>query len=298
MARGGHLVRSLIVAAFACAALLLGSASAAPRSLSGKIERIDGGIRVTVRNDGPSTYKAVRVTMVATVHHTGAKTAGGECGPGISTVDVLCILPQGLAPGASVVIEITTDATYPLNGGGQAWGATQPGSAFEGPFVLVGPKPVEKCKCRSLDVAVTSFASGQSTSPKGATRNLVIFKWELTCVAGEGNDCAGEFTVAAPRGTDFVLTEPADTTVDCQGKCAVNKSLIVKGTVKFRWTSKDSFDFDNRAGKTFTFVVKKRCIVDGKKIPAGTEKIKLGFDSRGFLRRSLSDLNGDGKLGN
>jgi hypothetical protein len=296
--RGGHLLRAGVVAAFACATLLLGSASAAPASLSGSIERIAGGIRVTLKNEGPSTYKAVRVTMVSTVHHTGARTANGDCGPGISAIDVLCVLPEGLAPGQSVAIEISTDAVYPVNGGGQAWAAVQPGQAFEGPFVLVGPKAAASCRCRSLDVAGTSFASGRSTNPRGATRNLLVFRWVLTCVAGEGDDCAGEFTVAAPRGTDFVLIEPADTTVSCRGRCSTGTSSIVRGSVKFRWTSQDSFDVDDRAGKTFTFVVRKRCIVNGKKIPASLERIKLGFDKNGFLRRSLSDLNGDGKLGN
>lgn len=286
---------SAAVVAAVCA-LVLGSAAAAPAALTGKIERTAGGIRVTVTNTGPSTYRAVRVTMV--VRHTGAVTPNGECSGGVSEVDVLCFLPEGFAPGSSIVITITTDRPYPFKAGGQAWGATSPSAPFEGPFKLVGPEPAEECECRSLDVRVTSFASGQLANPKGSSRNLLIFRWDLTCKAGEGDDCSGEFTVRAPKGTDFVLTEPGDSTVACQGRCAADKSLIKRGTVRFRWTSKDSFDIDNRAGKTFTFVVTKRCIRKGKKVAVGVERIRLGFDRNGFLRRSLSDLDGDGKLGN
>ena len=107
------MTRLLAVGAVA-AAVFLPSASfgaATVSNLSGEITRVDGGIKVVIRNNGPDKTTWVWIKMPSSVQHTGASAdGGGGCGPGGDANTVRCGfgLPTYFPAGETRTVTIMT----------------------------------------------------------------------------------------------------------------------------------------------------------------------------------------------
>jgi hypothetical protein len=288
----GLVTATAVLAAISLAILVPGSRSAptksaAPVALVGTIVRTANGIGVAIRNTGPDTYNAIRITMVATVHHTGAEMQGGQCGPGISTSDVLCVLITPFAPGQSVTVFISTDGPYPDNGGGQVWWSSNgPPGPFAGPGVLAGPSPPARlCACKKIDTRVTRTALNFTDELRWHFQLV----WTMKCTGGPGR-CAGLIRIVPPAGLKITL--PKNVVISCKGTCAkkASKRLFVGGTS----SAPRGLYRKNRKGKTFEFRFLKFCLVGGATVPKGAGEMTVVYDNRGFTDQKRSDFNGNG----
>jgi hypothetical protein len=287
----GLVTATALLGAISLAIFVPGSRSAptggaAPAALDGTIARTAEGIGVTIRNTGPDTYNAIRITMVATVHHTGAEMQGGQCGPGVSTSDVLCILVTPFGPGQSVTVFISTDGPYPDNGGGQVWWSSNgPPGPFGGPGVLVGPPPPRPCACNAITTKVTRTALNFTDELRWHFQLV----WTMKCTGGAGR-CAGQIRIVAANGLRTTL--PKIRTISCKGTCAKRASqpLFVGGTSadprpKAGQPDRRALLRKNRRGKTFNFQFKKFCRVGGALIPRGVGTLTVVYNNRGFTQR-------------
>jgi hypothetical protein len=112
----------------------------------------------------------------------------------------------------------------------------------------------------------------------------------MNCTGPRGT-CRGVIEVDPPG--DLKLEAPKRD-VQCFGLC-VGGGAKVKGKFRVAGASVASLDQDARAGKRFTFVLRKFCIVNGRRVPAGRGALTVAYGPTGRLDRSGSDLNGDGK---
>jgi hypothetical protein len=282
----------------ALAVVLTGVAQGRPAAdgISGNVVAGKGFYRYTDMNTGTTTHQffaafAPQGTTFAQVQGTKGQCRIGEA------ANVLRCANLALEPGQSMSVTGSADAATAGTAHMECASADGVRDVCTGTLSATAEQETPPCECKTLDVFVSSFSSAQVTKPvRGSTSNVLTFNWEMGCSAGTGDDCKGAFTVSAPKRTDLKRLSPDDPTVSCAGSCATNDSKLNRGKMKFKFVSKGSFDLDKRAGKTSTFSVRKYCFgADGTKKLVGRERIRLVFGPAGFLDRSKSDLNGNGK---
>jgi hypothetical protein len=130
------------------AVLTAGAAPAAATPVGGQITRVsDNVVRVTLTNTGSSDDIGLAVEFhppVTVVSATRISGPPGNCGPASEPNRVLCLLdPPGLAPGASIVIEVVTNPRVEDNAGANAYSCGIPcnTSMMSGPYAVSGPSP-------------------------------------------------------------------------------------------------------------------------------------------------------------
>lgn len=219
-----------------------------------------------------------------------------------------------VAPGATVTADFKTNVPIPATavrsrGAPVAravatnaeirYSATcQPGSDVFGTATLPPaqppppPPPPPPCECEKLTVTASNYSSKQVET--GPTTLKLKLRWIMSCSQGDG-ECAGLLKLGKPAGSDIVFEAPTATDVSCAGKCDPAGATSAAGVVNVRMRSVRTLDFDNRAGKTVVFPVRRFCVRAGRNVSVGTTRIRLVFAGTGFLDKKKSDLNGNGK---
>lgn len=135
--------------AVALAVTLVAAESASATPLSGSMTRVsDNVVRVTLTNNGSSDDIGVAVEFhppVTVVSASRVSGPPGNCAPdGGRPNRLLCLLdPPGLAPGASIVIDVQTNPRVEDNAGANAYSCGIPcnTSMMSGPYAISGPPP-------------------------------------------------------------------------------------------------------------------------------------------------------------
>lgn len=260
-------------------------------SLTGTIEVVPGGIKVTVTNNGSDAFNYFLIKMVPSVHHTSATIdRGGGCGAGPDSNTVRCgISFAGFKPGETYTVTIMTDAAYPANGGAQLFaGVGTSGTSFTPAGNATGPAapPPTPCLCESFDEL------GASPSNFTDSHTFVFdIDYKLECTGGAGT-CRGQITVAKQGINDLTIATPKKQPVACTGRCG---NAIGGRSIRVIGHSKNDLGLKARRGKTFRFRITGYCLdAGGKAQLRSAATVRAVYDARGFVDRKKSDLNADG----
>jgi len=211
--------------------------------------------------------------------------------------------PPGLAPGASLAIQFTTQARLAPN---------QPREIRFSPTCVVGsdvvkqssgptpppppppppPKP-KPCVCESLDVRLGSrISSAQAV-------NLDL-DWVLGCTKGDGG-CQGklevELSTASKRAKVRLLVVQDGTgratggvwRVDCEGKCFRARPRKISGGAQVSLDAPEREVFGPRGIGSVTLEVDRLC-----QRRLTTKRFLVAFNAGGKVSLRRSDLNGNG----
>jgi hypothetical protein len=275
-------------------------------SLSGTIALVNGGIQVTITNNGPDRTTYIWIKLAGGVQHTGASTtgAGGGCGPGPDAVTVKCgygLPSNGFLPGESRTVTIMTDRAYPASGGAQLfWGETT-----NGPLVAAGKATgpstpstsppagdiVDPCTCTSLTAKIVPGSLKVRYPTTGAFKDLMALslqlRWTMTCDKGDG-DCSAKLAVRDPRGATYTArwAKPAAPrgTVECEGDCAETttgtRTLVLVG---------DNLEPHDLAGLgRLPVVIDRTC--EGRRKPLAPIRLSIAFKRNGSIDLANSKL--------
>jgi hypothetical protein len=215
--------------------------------------------------------------------------------------------PPGLAPGASLAIQFTTQARLATN---QAREIRFSSTCVVGSDVVKqssGPIPPppppprpppppprpKPCACESLDVQLDwTIASEQEAA--------FALDWVLGCTKGDGG-CAGklevELTTASKRENVRLRVTHAGTAqatgatwlVDCRGKCFRARPRTTAGTGSVRLSTPGREVFGPRGIASVTLEVDRTC-----KRRLTTKRFRVAFNAGGGISLRRSDLNGNG----
>ena len=214
--------------------------------------------------------------------------------------------PPGLAPGASLAIQFTTQARLAPNqpreirfsstcvvGSDvvkQSTGPTAPPRPPPPPPPSPRPKP---CVCESLEVRLGSRIS----SAQAVTLDL---DWVLGCTNGDGG-CQGklevELSTASKRANVRLLVVQEGTgratggkwLVDCEGKCFRARPRKVSGGASVSLDAPEREVFGPRGIGSVTLEVDRLC-----KRRLTTKRFLVAFNAGGRVSLRRSDLNGNG----
>jgi hypothetical protein len=214
--------------------------------------------------------------------------------------------PPGLAPGASLAIQFTTQAPLAPNqpreirfsstcvvGSDvvkQSTGPTAPPRPPPPPPPSPKPKP---CVCESLEVRLGSrISSAQEV-------NLDL-DWALACTKGDGG-CQGklevELSTASKRANVRLLVVQEGTGratggkwfVDCEGMCFRSRGRKTAGEALVSLIAPAREDFGPRGIGSVTLEVDRFC-----KRRLTTKRFRIAFNAEGRVSLRRSDLNGNG----
>jgi hypothetical protein len=122
-----------------------------------------------------------------------------------------------VAPGATVVVEFTTNVPIPPNAGGEMrYSSTcAPGSDVVGRATGPVPPPPRPrpCVCESIETRLTDLRRAEFTTGTGFAYRL---RWTMQCSAGSGR-CSGMLTPRPPRRFRFRTEGGAE--ISCAGPC-------------------------------------------------------------------------------
>ena len=196
--------------------------------------------------------------------------------------------------GGDLVIQFTTAAPYPENGGGTLQVSTTCTQGSDSSSTVTGP--VFACRCIGLTASLTKFSY---STPRELDFKV---KWRLGCSAGTGTGCKGriKFEPLDP-GHKFTKKENV---VECSGPCArtTEKTVPADGRKNGRTvrTGLDTllpkgFERDKRGGKSIKIRAKLFCLDGDTERLFKTLTFKIVFKKGGAVDGKKSDLNGDGK---
>lgn len=163
---------------------------------------------------------------------------------------------------------------------------------------LEGPIDVQ-CKCLSFTARILPKSMALfGRTDQSLNLGFTLF-WTLNCSVGlEG--CSGELELSPPQpagalGSKLRLVDekgklgPATGKFTCKGACA----KLSQGTQTFRLFGKKPLGAKNRANKSYTLTLKRKC----QGVAIRPLKFTLVFDKLGQVSKKKSDFNGDGKPG-
>ena len=210
--------------------------------------------------------------------------------------------PPGLAPGASLAIQFTTQAALAPNqpreirfsstcvvGSDvvkQSTGPPQP------PAPTPTPKP-KPCVCESLDVRLDRRISS-------AREVSLDLDWKLGCTKGDGG-CEGKLEVelsTASKRAKVRLVVVQDGTgratggkwlVDCEGRCFRARPRTISGGAQVSLDAPEGEVFGPRGIGSVTVEVDRLC-----KRRLTTKRFLIAFNAGGKVSLRRSDLNGNG----
>jgi hypothetical protein len=204
------------------AVLTAGAAPAAATPVGGEITRAgDTVVRVPLTNTGSSDDIGVAVEFhppVTVASATRISGPPGNCAPdGGQPNRVLCLLdPPGLAPGASIVIDVNTNPRLEDNAGANAFSCGIPcnTSMMSGPYALSGPAPAGPAADLGVEFRVDRQFRGERFDefqvydllpPRSRDRRWVLLVNVLMTNHGPATaeNPALSVTGSAPPGTDI-----------------------------------------------------------------------------------------------
>ena len=286
-------VRGLVVAVVACAVALVPFAAAKPAAATAHgtiIANPDGSYTLDIEVTG-GTVQCIRYTAPQ------GTTVTGATGPGQTQFAGNIFGSQGtnITAGSSKSWRFTTSRplTPASRGALEASETCAFGSDFdatlEGPIDLV-------CKCLSFTARILPKSlSLFGITTESLNLGFTIF-WQMNCSTGL-QGCTGELELVPPQpaaalGSKIRLVDKngklgkATGKFTCEGACAKLNS----GTQTVRLFGKKALGSKNRANKTYTLTLKRKCQGDA----APPLKFKLVFDKLGQVNKKKSDLNPGG----
>lgn len=271
------------------AVLLAPSSIGAPSAvnLSGVITQIPGGIKVTIKNEGPDAMKFVWIKMPASVKHTSASAdQGGGCAPGGDENTVRCYWGN-IAAGETRTATIMTNVPYPANAGAQLLAGDFFNSSPVPAGTATGPPPALPCKClrfetKLLPKAVALINPGDET---GMLMEMT-FAWEMTCSTGSGK-CVGQFDLLPPQPALKLKTrfQPISGRINCVGPCGGTTT----GTSKMKLYGGPTLAFGSRGKKVKSMKITVRRTCQGKASTART--LIIVFDRFGQIDKKKSKFS-------
>jgi hypothetical protein len=179
--------------------------------------------RWTVRNTGDEPLRCVGLLLDG-VQPTGATGPAGVLTrvgafQGRGLVHMQAQANDVVAPGATVVVEFTTNVPIPPNAGGEIrYSSTcAPGSDVIGRATGPPPPPPppapRPCVCESIETRLTNVRRAAFTTGVGFR---YILTWRMRCSAGSGR-CSGKLTPVPPRR--FRFRTEGGVELDCGARC-------------------------------------------------------------------------------
>lgn len=285
-----------------CAALALCSfavvplAAASPSVVSAKgtiTKNPDGSYVLEIENTGTDPIQCMRYTAPQ-----GTQIASAN-GPGQTGKSGNIFGSQGtnIAPGLSKSWTFTTDK--PLSFGSFGVLEVSATCAFGSDVrATLTYEETGDCRClsftaRILPKSISLFGLSDTSMNLG----LTVF-WTMNCSKGlEG--CTGELELSrlqpVTAGSNIRLVDKAGKlgkatgTFTCEGACA----KLNQGTQAVRLFGKKPLGAKNRANKSYTLTLKRKC----QGVALRPLKFTLVFDKLGQVSKKKSDLNADGKPG-
>lgn len=289
-------VRGFAFALVACAVALVPFASAMPAAATVHgtiVENPDGSYNLIVEVTG-GTVQCIRYTAPLGTNVTGAT------GPGQTGFQGNVFGSQGtnIAPGTSKTWRFTT--SRPLTPGNRGGLEASETCAFGSDFDATLEGPIARvCKCLSFTARILPKSMALfGITTESLNLGFTIF-WTMNCSVGlEG--CTGQLELVPPQpaaalGSKLRLVDkkgklgPATGKVTCDGDCG----KLNQGTQTFRLFGKKALGSKNRANKSYTLTLKRKC----QGVNAKPLKFTLVFDKLGQVSKKKSDFNGDGRPG-
>jgi hypothetical protein len=271
-----------------------GIAAAAPRA-TGVIDGSGTSYTLTITNTGEETIRCFRFTSAEGVRITSVSPPAQLSPPQFAPPNRSQFGAQTDIPrGSDLIIQFTTEAPYPENGGGVLDVSSTCEAGSDVSFTVTGP--VFACRCIGLTAELTKFSFG---TPRELDFKV---KWTLGCSEGTGQTCRGRIRFETLQaGHKFI--RKSEQTVECVGACAGRTTRTVPPdgrkdgrTVR---TGLDTllpkgFERDKRAGKSVKIRAKLYCLdAAGRERLFKTLTFRVQFRRGGFVDGRNSDLNGD-----
>jgi hypothetical protein len=287
--RGPHLhlhLLPVVVAAIVTAALvlLLAPAAHAVTSARGTITASSAANTyvLEVENTGTDAIQCMRFFAASGVVLTGVSSPASLEGT------TRFAAQTQISPGASKLFTFTTQAAYPVNGGGHLDVSATCSLGSDVGSDVTGPAPpplVLPCACTRL---VADFGSLKTNSANKRRLDLNI-EWTMFCRIGTGG-CSGQIDVTTPGLADATVAPPAGGIIRCSSNpCKAQKAL----RTKVRIILPARYAGTLRANRMLIVKVQPYCLTPaGKRVKQKALTMHLVFDRHGRFDRQGSAVHG------